>query len=208
MKELYDKLSLYGASAMSDTELLAIILDDSALAERILQSQSLAEIARSNISRLRMVEGMGLARAAKLSAATEVGRRMAKAENNNFVRILSYNDAVQLFRPIFEGLQHEECWVVFLTSSNRVVEQMKISQGGVQATVVDNRLIIKRALELLSTQIIIAHNHPSGTAEPSKADIELTKRIKAAAALFDIAIVDHIIIASTGNYSFKSNNLL
>jgi DNA repair protein RadC len=121
---------------------------------------------------------------------------------------LSSTDAEAVFRPLFEGLNHEECWVIFLTSSARIVDRMKISQGGVQATVVDNRLIFKRALELLATQIIIAHNHPSGSNEPSQADITLTNRIKAAAALFDINLIDHLIITATGAYSFKSHHLL
>ena len=98
---------------------------------------------------------------------------------------------------------------LFLTSSNRVVECMLLSAGGVQATVVDHRLIVKRALELLATQIIVAHNHPSGSASPSEPDKELTRRIKEAAALFDIALLDHIIIASSGEtFSFKGQGLL
>ena len=95
-----------------------------------------------------------------------------------------------------------------MTSSSRVVERLKISQGGVQATVVDNRLIFKRALELLASRMLIAHNHPSGSAEPSQADIALTNRIRAAAELFEIQLIDHIIISATDSYSFKSHNLL
>ena len=95
-----------------------------------------------------------------------------------------------------------------MTSSARVVERLKISQGGVQATVVDNRLIFKRALELLASRILIAHNHPSGSAEPSKADIALTNRIRSAAELFEIQLIDHIIITANDSYSFKSHNLL
>ena len=111
-------------------------------------------------------------------------------------------------RPKFEGLKHEECWVLYLTSSNRLLERQRVSQGGVQATVVDHRLIIKRALELLSTQIILVHNHPSGAAEPSAADKQLTQKIKAAATLFDIRVLDHIIISREGHYSFRRGELL
>ena len=208
MKSLHEKLTLYGASSLSDSELIGIIFDDRALAERLISAHPLSELLQYDISRLRMQEGIGLARAAKIAAATEIGRRASKSNAQKVTHILSSNDAEAVFRPLFEGLNHEECWVIFLTSSARVVDRMKISQGGVQATVVDNRLIFKRALELLATQIIIAHNHPSGSNEPSQADITLTNRIKAAAALFDINLIDHLIITTTGCYSFKSHRLL
>ena len=208
MKSLHEKLTLYGAQSLSDAELIGIILDDIALAERLTAAHPLSELQQCDLSRLRMQEGIGLARAAKIAAASEIGRRAAKSNAQKVTHILSSTDAEAVFRPLFEGLNHEECWVIFLTSSARIVDRMKISQGGVQATVVDNRLIFKRALELLATQIIIAHNHPSGSNEPSQADITLTNRIKAAAALFDINLIDHIIITATGSYSFRSHNLL
>ena len=208
MKSLHEKLTLYGASALSDAELIAIILDDIPLAERLLEAHPLSERQNSDISRLRMMEGIGINRATKIIASTELGHRANRIEAQKVTHITSSHDAVRALRPLFEGLQHEECWVIFLTSSARIADRIKISQGGVQATVVDNRLIFKRALELLATQIIIAHNHPSGSAEPSTADISLTNRVKAAAALFDINLVDHIIITATDSYSFKGHNLL
>ena len=208
MKNLYDKLSLYGAAALSDEEIISIIIDDKLLAERLIVSHSLAELAKSDISRLRMAEGLGLARSAKIAAATEFARRAAMEQSEKVTHITSSSEAVKALKPIFDNLQHEECWVLFLTSSARIVDKIRVSQGGLQATVVDNRLIFKRALELLATQIIIAHNHPSGSNEPSQADITLTNRIKAAAALFDINLIDHIIITATGSYSFRSHNLL
>lgn len=97
---------------------------------------------------------------------------------------------------------------IYLTSSNRIIEHCRVSQGGVQATVVDHRLIVKRALELLATQIILVHNHPSGTAAPSDADRTLTIRIRDAAALFDIRLTDHIIIAREGEFSFRRASML
>ena len=141
MKSLHEKLTLYGASSLSDSELIGIIFDDRALAERLISAHPLSELLQYDISRLRMQEGIGLARAAKIAAATEIGRRASKSNAQKVTHILSSNDAEAVFRPLFEGLNHEECWVIFLTSSARVVDRMKISQGGVQATVVDNRLI-------------------------------------------------------------------
>ena len=107
-----------------------------------------------------------------------------------------------------ERLSHEECWVVYLTSSNRVIERYRISQGGVTGTVVDHRLIVKRALELLATQLILVHNHPSGTPEASGQDKTLTERVARAAALFDIRLLDHIIIARDGDFSFLREGLM
>ena len=116
--------------------------------------------------------------------------------------------ACEVFRPELEQLDHEECWAVYLSSSNRIIERQRISQGGVQGTVVDHRLIVKRALELLATQLILVHNHPSGSAEASEPDRMLTARIAQAAALFDIRLLDHIIVARAGSFSFRSAGLL
>lgn len=208
MRSLHEKIMLYGADKLSDTELVAALLNDAALAERVVGNKHLSALPMEDISRLRMIAGMGLSKATKLMAALEFGRRIAKSNADKYDYILSSSDAIRALRPIFDGLQHEECWVLFMTSSSRVVERLKISQGGVQATVVDNRLIFKRALELLASRILIAHNHPSGSAEPSQADIALTNRIRAAAELFEIQLIDHIIISATDSYSFKSHNLL
>lgn len=216
MKNLHDKLMSRGAVSLSDAELLAILVesatdqrDPKAVAEGLLTScGSLAGVARSELSRLRMVEGIGLKRAERMVVAAEFGRRIARATTNDVECIKTDEDVARLMRPIFEGMQHEECWVLYLTSSNRLIERQRVSQGGVQATVVDHRLIVKRALELLATQLIMVHNHPSGAAEPSLADKELTKKVKSAAALFDIRMLDHVIISREGNFSFRREGIL
>jgi DNA repair protein RadC len=216
MKNLHDKLMSRGAASLSDAELLAILVesatdqrDPKAVAEGLLTScGSLAGVARSELSRLRMVEGIGLKRAERMVVAAEFGRRIARATTSDVECIKTDDDVARLMRPIFEGMQHEECWVLYLTSSNRLIERQRVSQGGVQATVVDHRLIVKRALELLATQLIMVHNHPSGAAEPSLADKELTKKVKSAAALFDIRMLDHVIISREGNFSFRREGIL
>ena len=216
MKNLHDKLMSRGVASLSDAELLAILVesatdqrDPKAVAEGLLTScGSLAGVARSELSRLRMVEGIGLKRAERMVVAAEFGRRIARATTNDVECIKTDNDVARLMRPIFEGMQHEECWVLYLTSSNRLIERQRVSQGGVQATVVDHRLIVKRALELLATQLIMVHNHPSGAAEPSLADKELTKKVKSATALFDIRMLDHVIISREGNFSFRREGIL
>ena len=128
--------------------------------------------------------------------------------NEEVVSISTDADVVRLMRGQLESIPHEECWVLYLTSSNRLIERQRVRQGGVQATVVDHRLIVKRALELLATQLIMVHNHPSGAAEPSGADKSLTQKVKEAAALFDIRLLDHVILSNEGNFSFRKQGLL
>lgn len=216
MKNLHDKLASRGVAALDDKELLALLVEstlDSSdamqMAERIIgQYGSLAALLRQPLSRLRMVEGMGLRRAERLQLAAELGRRVAASSTGEMDSISTDVDVVRLMRPVFDGMQHEECWVLYLTSSNRIIERHRVSKGGVQSTVVDHRLIVKRALELLSTQMIMVHNHPSGSTEPSDADKFLTRKVAEAAGLFDIRLLDHVIISSEGEYSFLRAGLL
>lgn len=216
MASLLDIIQLKGAASLSDVELLSFIIGDGSsegveLAQQLLEScgGSLAGVCRMELSRLRMCAGIGLKRASRIAATAELGRRMASIESaNRVISITSSEDVYSIFRPILAELTHEECWALYLTNSNRVIEYSRISQGGVQSTVVDQRLLIKRALELLSTRIIIVHNHPSGSSSPSEEDIKLTRRVIEAATLFDIDIVDHVIISSTGSTSLKAQGLL
>ena len=215
MLSLQEKIAVRGVESLSDVELLALLLgednDESlALAERLLNhyNSSLLTLAKEELARLRMSEGIGLNRAIRLKVAAEWGRRIAINSGDNECVINSTNDVVNIFRPYMESMQHEECWVLFLSSSNRVIERYRVSQGGLSATVVDKRLVIKRALELLSTQIVLVHNHPSGISTPSAEDIELTQKLKSAADLFDITLVDHVIIASSSSFSLRGNGLM
>lgn len=216
MKNLHDKLASRGVAALDDKELLALLVESTSdssdamqMAERIIgQYGSLAALLRQPLSRLRMVEGMGLRRAERLQLAAELGRRVVASSTGEMDSISTDVDVVRLMRPVFDGMQHEECWVLYLTSSNRIIERHRVSKGGVQSTVVDHRLIVKRALELLSTQMIMVHNHPSGSTEPSDADKFLTRKVAEAAGLFDIRLLDHVIISSEGEYSFLRAGLL
>ncbi|MFI3279564.1 MAG: DNA repair protein RadC [Rikenellaceae bacterium] len=213
MLSLHDKIAVRGVESLSDAELLAVLLGGDkaiSLAEAILENYGgkLLAVAQEELSRLRMVEGMGLKNAVQIKVAAEWGRRATVKESDNAQTISSSADVVDIFRPYFHSMKYEECWVLFLSTSNRIVERYRVSQGGVAATVVDHRLIIKRALELLSTQIIMVHNHPSGAVDPSVEDIHLTRKVKEAAALFDIVLIDHIIIADSNYYSFLSHNIL
>jgi DNA repair protein RadC len=209
MQEIRDKVALRGYEALSDEELLTLLLEDKALAEELLRvCGSLRAIADTQPSRLRMIAGLGSKRVERLLSAVTLGRRVASANKVVEESITSSEDVVRIMRPLLKELKYEECWAIYLTNSNRIIERCRISQGGVQATVVDHRLIVKRALELLSTRIIIVHNHPSGSATPSGADFDITNRVKEATALFDIQLLDHIIISATESYSFKSSGKL
>ena len=209
MQEIRDKVTLRGYEALSDLELLTLLLEDKTLAEELLRvCGSLRAIADTQPSRLRMIAGLGSKRAERLLTAMTLGRRVASANRAIEETITSSEDVVRTMRPLLKELKHEECWAIYLTNSNRIIERCRISQGGVQATVVDQRLIVKRALELLSTRLIIVHNHPSGSATPSGADFDITNRVKEATSLFDIQLLDHIIISASESYSFKSNGKL
>lgn len=209
MSRLSDKMAVRGVKSLSDVELLGLLLDDEPLAATLLAAcgGSLARLAAEPEARLRMIGGLGLRRARMLLAAAECGRRIASEGIASEV-IATSDDLVRMFRPQLEHLSHEECWAVYLTSSNRIIERQRVSQGGVTSTVVDHRLIIKRALELLATRLILIHNHPSGSPEASPQDKSLTERVAQAAALFDIHLLDHIIISREGDFSFRRAGLI
>ena len=209
MKDIRDKQRLRGIEALSDEELLTLLLEDANMAASLLgECGSLASIASTPQARLRMIAGLGAKRSELISVAAEIGKRISHCNNNTPNTITSSDDVVAYMAPLLKELKHEECWAIYLTNSNRIIERYRISQGGIQATTVDQRIVVKRALELLSTRIIIVHNHPSGSAMPSEADHRLTSHIKEATRLFDIELLDHIIISSGDSYSFKSNGNL
>lgn len=216
MKNLVDKIVSRGADSLTDEELIAAIIaesssDEGAIAvsrELLTKAGGVANLMETDFSRLRMMSGLGKMRAIRLKAAQELGSRVAVMKASSYDVILSDSDVARVMQPIIGGLQHEECWAIYLASSGRVLERMRISQGGVQATVVDCKLIIKRALELLAVQIVLVHNHPSGNIQPSKQDIALTERVLEAAQLFDIRLLDHVIIAKGAHYSFRGEGVL
>lgn len=217
MKNIVDKLQSRGAESLSDEELVAVVIADGVADDRAMDTATgllaesdgdLVRVVEQDISRLRMVGGMGRMRALRLKAVAECGRRVARAGAVSCDVVSSDGDVVRIMEPLLGGLQHEECWALYLASSGRVLESMRISQGGVQATVVDCRLIIKRALELLAVQIVLVHNHPSGSAEPSEQDRVLTDRVAEAAKLFDIRLLDHVVIARGSHFSFRGHALL
>ncbi len=206
-----------GAESLSDVELVSLILGDdtfeSSSAETAaslmeLGGNTLTGLAETEFSRLRMVRGVGAKKAATLSAALEMGKRLRRAVTSAPQTIATDADVTRIFRPMLADLDHEQVWALYLSNSNRILDKAMVSRGGVNATVADIRLIVKRGIELLCGGIILVHNHPSGPPEPSIEDKELTQKLMQAAALFDIRLLDHVIISAQGNFSFRAKGLL
>lgn len=217
MKNITDKLQSRGAQSLTDEEIVSMVLaehpaDDNAkaMAEDVMVAagKSLVGVVGVDVQRLRMMAGLGRMRALRLLAAAELGRRVAVAEASAHDYVRSDSDVVRIMEPMMGSLQHEECWALYLASSGKVLDRVRISQGGVQSTVVDCKLVIRRALELLAVQVVLVHNHPSGSPDPSQQDRDLTKRVAQAAELFEIRLLDHVVIARGAHYSFRAHNLL
>lgn len=162
-------------------------------------------IAQEEVVRLRSVARLGVTRAALVSAALELGRRCRVAESRVRDTIMTDQDVIDIFQPQIGMLPHEEFWVVYLNASNRILDRVRVSQGGVTGTIVDYKLIVKRAVERLAQGILLVHNHPSGNPLPSGADNEITERVVRAAALFDMTVADHVIITAGDCYSFRNH---
>ncbi|MBN1387170.1 MAG: DNA repair protein RadC [Bacteroidales bacterium] len=212
-----EKLLYKGISSLSDAELLAILIgsgsnDKSAvdLAREILNiaSNNLNQLGKLDVYDLVKLKGIGTAKAINIMAALELGRRRKSAEIIESAKIRSSNDVYTIFNPLLADLTHEEFWLLYLNRSNKILSRHKLSQGGISGTITDVRLIIKKAIELLASSIIICHNHPSGNLDPSEADTRITHKIKEAAGYFDISLLDHIIVTDNGYYSYADNGAL
>ncbi len=212
-----EKLIRKGISTLSDAELLAILISSGTrkksavdLGRELLSSVSnnLNSLGKLSISDLLKFRGIGPARAVTISAALELGRRRNIAELPDAGQIKCSKDAADIFQPLLSDLHHEEFWILFLNRSNRVIDRMKLSQGGISGTVTDVRIIMKKAVEFLASAIIVCHNHPSGNLNPSDADSKITGKIKEAGSIMDIQLLDHIIISGKDYYSFADNGLI
>jgi DNA repair protein RadC len=212
-----EKLMQYGTSTLSDAELLGILIssgtkDKSAidLGRELLSmvNNNLNTLGKLSIADLTKIHGIGNARAVTIAAALELGRRRKLAEIPEVVQIKCSKDVADIFQPILSDLLHEEFWILFLNRSNRVINRMKLSQGGISGTVTDVRLAMKKAIECLASGIIVCHNHPSGNLNPSESDSKITQKLKEAGNLLDIQLLDHLIISDKDYYSFADNGLI
>ncbi len=212
-----EKLLSKGKNALSDAELIAILIgsgsrDESAvsLSKRILASveNNLNELGKVSVSKLMQFKGIGEAKAITIVAALEMGRRRRGEEALNRKRVSSSDSVFELLQPIIGDLPHEEFWALYLNNANKILQTQQLSKGGITGTIVDIRLTLKTALQLGAVGIILAHNHPSGTLKPSEADKQLTKKLKCAGESLDIKILDHLIITEKAYFSFADEQLL
>ncbi|MBT8281077.1 MAG: DNA repair protein RadC [Muriicola sp.] len=212
-----EKLRQKGRTILTDAELLAILIgsgsrEDSALslAKKILRSSndSLNQLGKMSITQMMKFKGIGEAKAVTIAAALEIGRRRRNIPSHSPAKIAGSADAFAVLEPILGELEHEEFWILYLNNANRVVHRAQLSKGGITGTLVDVRLVLKKALELGAVAIILAHNHPSGTLVPSDADRAITKKLKEAAKVLDIRVLDHLIIADKTFFSFADQQEL
>lgn len=206
-----------GPSSLSDAELIAILIGSGTknasavdIAHNLLAlaGNNVADLGKLSAEEIRKLKGIGEARAVTIIAAIELGRRRNLAEASENTQIRSSADVFNIFHPLMEDLPHEEFWILFLNRANKIINRMKISQGGVSGTVTDVRIIMKKAIESLASGLVICHNHPSGNNTPSDADIRITQKIKEAGALMDIQLLDHLIICGREYYSFADNGTI
>jgi DNA repair protein RadC len=210
-----EKMLLKGKQSLSNAELLAILIGSGnrkqsavELAQSILNftDNKLSRLGKLSINDLKKFNGIGTAKAVTIAAALELGRRRKEENTEEKTAITSSRQAYEAVQPFLSDLPHEEFYVVYLNHKNEIITVKNISKGGISATVVDVRLILKNAVELLATRMILAHNHPSGNPVPSNNDYQITRKIKEASGLIDIQLLDHIIVGENTYYSFADHN--
>lgn len=212
-----EKLRDKGKSALSDAELVAILIgsgnrNESAvdLCKRILASvdNNLNALGKVSLKQLMEFKGIGEAKAITIAAALELGRRRKLEDALKQEKITSSRDVYDIMQPLLGELSHEEFWILYLNNSNKVLQKQQLSKGGITGALVDVRLVLKHALEVGATALILCHNHPSGTLKASQADINITQKLKTAALSLDINVLDHIIITEKAYFSFADETIL
>jgi DNA repair protein RadC len=212
-----EKLLLKGVSALSDSELLAILIGSGndkqsavELSKEILleAGNDLNRLARMGVADLvNNFRGIGHAKAVTIIAALELGRRR-KTTGEPRKKIVTSMDAYEQFLPLLSDLNHEETWALLTDRSNQVISTLQVSRGGIAGTVVDIRLILREALTRYATGLFLGHNHPSGNLAPSPQDVSITKKLKEAALYMDIVLLDHIIVGGDAYFSFADEGVL
>jgi DNA repair protein RadC len=212
-----EKVMANGIQYLSNAELIAILLGSGTrhmtaveLARQILKESgnSLQELGRKGIGELVRIKGVGPAKATSILAALELGRRRAGMQYSEKIPVKSSETVYRLFHPLLGDLEHEEFWLLMLNRANRILGRFKVSQGGLSGTVIDTRIILKKALDNLASSIIVCHNHPSGNKQPSDADVKITEKLKKAAEMLEIKLLDHVIIADKSYFSFADEGLI
>ena len=212
-----EKLLTNGPVALSKSELIAILINHGTkkrtaleLAQDVLRmgKDNLNELGKLSVKELMKIKGIGEAKAISIVAAMELGRRRQATANREKQVVTSSGDVANYLQTLLRDYKHEVFAVLFLNRSNKINHFQIISEGGITGTVADPRIILKKALEEDAVSIILCHNHPSGSLKPSKADEELTFKIKEAAKYFDIKVLDLLIVSDDGYYSFADEGIL
>jgi DNA repair protein RadC len=212
-----EKLRDKGPSALSNSELIAILINHGTkeksaveLAQEILRlgKENLQELGKLSVKQLMSVKGIGEAKAVSIAAAMELGRRRQSSNLYSKTVVSSSFDVAMYLQSALKDYKHEVFAVLFLNRANKINHFKIISEGGMTGTVADPRIILKKALEEDAVNLILCHNHPSGSLKPSKADEDLTQKIKEAANFLDIKVIDHIIVSDDGYYSFADEGIL
>ena len=212
-----EKMVNKGAGSLSNSELLALLINNGSregtaldLGKEVLRlgQDNLNELGKLTLKELQKVKGIGMAKAITIAAALELGRRRHAALSLDKQAILSSRDVAEYLRAMLKDYSYEVFAVLFLNKANKINHYEVMSRGGIDGTVVDPKIILKKALEETATSLILCHNHPSGNLNPSNADKVLTKKITEAAALLDIKVIDHIIVSEMGYYSFADEGVL
>jgi DNA repair protein RadC len=212
-----EKLYKWGCEQLSDAELLALLLQCGnkqrsamELASELLAmaKHNLSELARMHPLQMARIKGIGKARAAQVMAALELGRRRHAGPPLLKTQVCKSSDIARFLQISLQDRQQEVFGVLYLNRANRINHFEIVSEGGITGTVADPRIILKKALEQNAVSIIVCHNHPSGNLQPSRADEQLTQRLKEAAQLLDIHMLDHVIVSEQGYYSFADEGLI
>lgn len=212
-----EKLLLKGKNALSDAELLAILLgsgnvNETAvdLAKKVLGDvkENLIELSKLGVRELEQFKGIGKAKAVVIIAAMELGKRRNEAVVIAKEKITNSKDAFEIFRSTMGDQPYEEFWIILLNKANKVIQKCSISEGGISGTVVDPKKIFKIVLDHHASSIILGHNHPSGNVQPSEADHKITHKLKDAGMMLDVAVLDHLIIGDDKYFSFADEGVL
>lgn len=212
-----EKLLHKGSSSLSEAELIAILIGSGTrkmsaveLSRMMMNDSqnSLDILGKKSLKELMKYKGIGEAKAISIVAAMELGKRRAMEMPTALPKIKSSTDAFRIMQPIIGELPHEEFWVMLLDNAHKVLEKKNISIGGITGTLVDTRLVFKKAIEAGAVAMVLAHNHPSGSLQPSVQDQSLTHKLVEAGKLLDIKVLDHLIITQQSFYSFADEGLL
>ena len=206
-----EKMMMHGARALSNAELLAILIGSGTveetaieLSQRVLNDvdNSLNSLGKYDLKQLMAYKGIGEAKAITIMAAMELGRRRREEEPTERPTLGTSRAAYDYMAPRLVDLPHEEFWAILLNRAGRVIDVVMVSKGGTASTAVDIKIIMRAAIQNLASAIILCHNHPSGSSNPSREDEVLTRRVAEAAQLMDLRVLDHIIVADNRYYSF------